>query len=142
MLSSNPSLNLSEKQAKAKDAALRKKYSITLDEFTAILEFQGWRCPICGIEYASAKLWAVDHEHRSGQEGPVRGVLCFRCNRYKVGNLKTEESKNIYTYLNNPPAYKVLGGERIAKGIQRKRRRSNRSKPSSSVGVRGKSKSK
>lgn len=119
-------LGLTEPQAKAKDRKLRRIYNITLDEYTAILAFQGWQCAVCGVEYRPNKLFCVDHEHLNGDQGPVRGILCFRCNRYKVGALRIEEIGKIHSYMTNPPAITVLGGQRIAvpeKKVKRIRRR-------------------
>lgn len=128
MSSGKSRLGLTEKQLKAKEYALRKVYNINLEEFIGILDAQGWKCPVCEMEYTPGKLWAVDHEHRSGLSGPVRGVCCFRCNRYKIGKLTLAESERIYRYLSDPPAAGVLGGERVAEGRPpRRRRRSNRS---------------
>lgn len=124
-------LQLTDKQLKAKDASLRRQYNITLEEFLGILDSQGWKCPVCQSKYQPGKLWAVDHEHRSGLSGPVRGVCCFRCNRYKIGKLSLEEATRIHEYMTSPPAYKILGGERIASPKRAKRRRSYRRKPSS-----------
>jgi hypothetical protein len=126
-------LGLTDKQLKAKDATLRRMYNISLEEFISILDFQGWKCPICQAEYQPGRLWAVDHEHRSGLSGPVRGICCFRCNRYKIGKLTAREAERINKYMQEPPAVFVLGGERIAspKRTQRKRRQRRRKSVSS-----------
>jgi hypothetical protein len=126
-------LNLSSVQAKAKDARLRRDYGLNLEEFTAILASQGWRCPICNVGYQDGKLWCVDHEHRNGLEGPIRGILCFRCNRYKVGALKLVEAERIFSYLTHPPAYPILGGERIANPKKNKKKKRIRSRGSNAA---------
>jgi len=53
---------------------LAKRYGITIDEFTEILDSQGGICAVCG---KGAKRQVVDHDHSDGQ---VRGILCVRCN--------------------------------------------------------------
>jgi hypothetical protein len=126
----DPRLCLTLPQAKAKDRALQKQYGISLMEYTAVLEYQRWRCPVCGIGYQACKRWCVDHEHRKGLEGPVRGILDLRCNLYRVSKLKLPEVEKIYAYMMNPPATIALGGERIASPTRKKkiRRRRSRSK--------------
>ena len=123
-------LGLTEAQRKAKDRVLLSTYSITLEEYAAILESQGWRCAVCGRKYEKGIIFCVDHEHAKNGDGPVRGILCFRCNRYKVGNLSLEEAKKIYQYLGNPPARRIVGvriGTKKKKKIRRRPKRSNAS---------------
>ena len=60
-----------------RDYDLRRRYGISVDEYTAILERQGHRCALCSGVCASGRRLAVDHCHDSGR---VRGLLCFRCN--------------------------------------------------------------
>jgi hypothetical protein len=115
-------LGLTEAQAKAKNRSLLKTYNITLEEYAAILDIQGWRCAVCERQHAPGVLFCVDHEHLSKGEGPVRGILCFRCNRYKVGNLSLSEAKRISQYLECPPARKIVG-IRNGKKTQKYRRR-------------------
>lgn len=124
----DPRLCLTLPQAKAKDRALQKQYGITLTEYVAILEHQGWRCPVCGIGYQAGKRWCVDHEHRNKLEGPIRGILDLRCNLYKVSKLKLNEVEKIYQYMIDPPANAVLGGERIANPTRQKKIRRRRSR--------------
>lgn len=72
--------------AKAADAAMRRKYKMSLSEYEEILESQGGACAICGTAGDSGKRLAVDHDHTCcpGYEETcgkcVRGLLCFRCN--------------------------------------------------------------
>lgn len=60
-----------------RDRALRAVYKITLEEFNARLEAQGFRCAACGTDDPGKRGWQLDHCHR---EGHWRGILCHHCN--------------------------------------------------------------
>ena len=70
-----------------RDAALRRKYGITNEDFDGLIAAQEGRCAICGQipEVARAntrtgRRWTglqIDHDHGTGI---VRGLLCIRCN--------------------------------------------------------------
>lgn len=55
---------------------LERKYGITDEAYTALLEEQCQRCAICLGTDSNMKL-SVDHDH---QTGAVRGLLCRACN--------------------------------------------------------------
>lgn len=55
-----------------------KRYSITRDQYEAMLEEQGNACALCRKEPKGSYNLAVDHDHKTGQ---VRGLLCAGCNR-------------------------------------------------------------
>jgi hypothetical protein len=59
---------------------LEYKYGITHEDYEAMLEQQGSKCAICGIEekYAENARLCVDHNHDTGE---VRGLLCKKCNQ-------------------------------------------------------------
>jgi hypothetical protein len=63
-----------------------KSYGITLAEFYGLLEFQGWKCAICGYsDMSNPKIFPfVDHCHTNNH---VRGILCAHCN-HGLGQLK------------------------------------------------------
>ena len=119
-------LGLTPLQGKTKNRQLVSTYGITLEEFRAILVSQGWLCPLCGKKYQAGKRWCVDHEHRDGLQGPIRGILCMSCNAYKLGNLTLAEIKLMFKYLTSPPAVATLGGERIASPKKKKKYRRKR----------------
>lgn len=57
-----------------------KKYGITGDEFRALVEKQGIKCPICNKDIT--KNPTVDHDHSTGK---IRGLICSPCN-LAIGN--------------------------------------------------------
>jgi hypothetical protein len=58
-------------------------FKVPEEEMRATISF----CEICGIkEEASGKMFALDHDHATGQ---VRGLLCFHCN-IGIGHLKDD----------------------------------------------------
>ena len=67
----NPSIN--------RESHLRRRYGITIQEYTDILESQGNACATCGTTEPGGtwKSFAVDHDHTTGK---VRGMLCKSCN--------------------------------------------------------------
>lgn len=68
----------------SREWSLKKKYSISAEEYSQLLNGQNGVCAICqGIEkhkYPSGKIrdFAVDHDHETGA---IRGLLCTNCNR-------------------------------------------------------------
>ena len=79
---------------------LKRRYNITLEEYSQILDSQGGCCATCGTKEPGGrwKSFAVDHDHKTGK---VRGMLCKSCN-IALGevydNLTTLE--NMIKYLN------------------------------------------
>ena len=54
-------------------------------------------CAICARSEASFKnRLAVDHNHRTGK---VRGLLCYQCNKFKVGRNSLDSAKKLYEYF-------------------------------------------
>lgn len=54
----------SDKKDRDRDKYLRKNYNITLDQYNAIGESQGWKCAICGRPASDFnRPLCVDHEH-------------------------------------------------------------------------------
>lgn len=60
-------------------ANLKKKYNLTLEQYSEMLQKQDNKCAICGIDRKDCKKdHAVDHCHTTGK---IRGLLCENCNR-------------------------------------------------------------
>lgn len=58
---------------------------------------QEQRCAICKKhESQFTNRLAVDHNHKSGK---VRGLLCFRCNKFLVGRQTIESARKLLWYL-------------------------------------------
>ena len=67
-----------------RDRNLRKRYGVTADQFSFLLDSQGNSCAICGMELNTDLSYkgretkpVVDHCHGTGN---VRGILCNGCN--------------------------------------------------------------
>ena len=83
-----------------KDKRLRQKYGLTLYQYQKLYRMQNGRCGICFREFDKLKP-NVDHDHRDKN---VRGILCFFCNKYRVGRAHTEDAylfRRIADYLEN-----------------------------------------
>ena len=90
----------------ARDSHLRRSYGLTEKQYEKMLKSQMGKCALCG-SLPMSRSHAVDHEHIKGYKKLepkekrkfVRGLLCFRCNKFKVGRLDLEWAKKIYDYL-------------------------------------------
>lgn len=57
----------------------------------------GDKCAICEKPRTAFKnSLSVDHNHRTGK---IRGLLCFKCNRFGVGRNSLESASKTYGYL-------------------------------------------
>ena len=57
-----------------------KKFGLTTEAFSEMLERQGGKCAICqtsNFNFSHGKRPHVDHDHTTGK---VRGLLCGKCN--------------------------------------------------------------
>jgi hypothetical protein len=114
---------LSDKE-RARDRRLRARYGITLNEYNEVLVAQGNKCALCGRKASEFKIpLSVDHSH---EDGAVRGLLCFICNREKLGSLTLAEARAIVSYLENPPAVKLLANRLVPENMIKPRRRKRR----------------
>jgi len=82
--------NPEKRKASSRRSNLLRHYSLTIDQFDAILESQGRVCAICAGE-AGPKGFAVDHDHSTGT---VRGILCMPCNT-ALGMMKDNPARLI-----------------------------------------------
>lgn len=87
-----------------------RKYGLTQNDWLALYNAQGGRCPLCKKPFTRRRPSAVDHEHRTGE---VRGLLCLPCN-HALGFL--HEDKNWFgaaaAYLDIPPSIRVFDAPR------------------------------
>lgn len=93
-------------------AHIEKTYGLTTDEYRRIHEYQGGKCYICQRATGARRRLAVDHDHGSGY---VRGLLCKTCNYRVLGHLRddTEAFQRAIDYINNPPAFAVIGKRKV-----------------------------
>jgi hypothetical protein len=98
-------------------------FRITLEEYDLIVAEQGGKCAICKTFPKSGRSLAVDHAHTVDRSGPVRGALCFRCNKRLIGARSDKAILAMAEYVNDPPAQRALGRVVIAPGRPRKIRR-------------------
>jgi hypothetical protein len=90
------------KKRKPKPSGLRKYWPhLTGKQAEAerqkLSDAQNACCAICKKpESAFKNRLAVDHSHSTGR---VRGLLCYRCNKFKVGRNTIESAQEILDYL-------------------------------------------
>lgn len=61
-----------------KGKSTRELLGVTDEQYERLLAAQGGGCAICGNPPKTRRLH-VDHDHKTGA---VRGLLCYRCNRF------------------------------------------------------------
>ena len=62
-----------------------------------LIDKHGNKCSICNKpRLAFKKNLSVDHAHKSGR---IRGLLCYRCNKFMVGRHTLESAYAVYCYL-------------------------------------------
>ena len=103
-----------KKELKARNHAkhVSKTFGLTAEEYRKLYEAQGGRCYICQRATGKRRKLAVDHDHDTGF---VRGLLCKTCNYRLLGYLRddTEAFQRAIDYINNPPAFKIIGKKRV-----------------------------
>ncbi|HVM10694.1 MAG TPA: endonuclease VII domain-containing protein [Acidimicrobiales bacterium] len=99
-----------------RDAYLRRKYGISIDEYEATLAAQGGVCAICKRGPTQNISLHVDHDHASGR---ARGLLCFRCNN-ALGDFADDyerlEAASAYLEAHDPEVQELiaLAKQRVA----------------------------
>jgi hypothetical protein len=87
--------------------ATLKKYGLTALEWLAMMERQGWGCPVC-LRKGAGMRWNTDHDHvprwrympPEERRQYVRGVLCVYCNYRRVNShMSAAEAARIAAYL-------------------------------------------
>jgi hypothetical protein len=94
-----------------RDAHLRRKFGIGIDDYECMFTAQGGGCAICGAPPPDAMSLHVDHDHDSGC---VRGLLCVSCNN-ALGAFR--ESHDLFAaaadYLDRDDELAQLARERV-----------------------------
>lgn len=65
---------------KTKELQIRRKYGLSMQEYSNLIEKQQFQCAACGIglkDLPGSEI-QIDHCHNTGN---IRGILCGRCNR-------------------------------------------------------------
>lgn len=75
-----------EVKRRERDAYLKRKFGISVDEYDAMLAEQGGVCAVCSRLPTPGISLHVDHDHETGR---IRGLLCFRCNN-ALGDLEDD----------------------------------------------------
>lgn len=81
---------------------LQAVYGITAGQWDKLYTLQGGICPICHMPLRrpgnkeGKRAASVDHDHANGR---VRGLLCYRCNKYRVGNNTLATAQRMVAYL-------------------------------------------
>lgn len=93
---------MSSRKRKPRPSGLRKYWPhLTLKQAEAerqkLSDAQNACCAICGKHESNfMKRLAVDHNHATSR---VRGLLCYRCNKFRVGRQTIESCRQVLDYL-------------------------------------------
>ena len=95
------------RKAASHERTVGKTYGLKQGQYEQLYKAQGGSCYICQRAKGLTKKLSVDHDHKTGY---VRGLLCGPCNKI-LGHLRDDPdlALRIYTYLENPPAFKEIG---------------------------------
>jgi hypothetical protein len=82
---------------KQRNKYLKQKYGISLTQYNKQLKQQNNSCDFCGKHKSNSKRnLAVDHNHKTGR---IRGIVCYRCNKYIIGRLDLALARKLYDYM-------------------------------------------
>lgn len=102
---------------------LKSRHSMTLEQYEALLDYQGGKCYLCRRATGAAKALAVDHDHAKARlicdhphqnscSGCWRAILCSRCNDVLA---LSQDDPAFFTRaarcLKDPPAQRWLRGQ-------------------------------
>lgn len=78
-----------------------RKYGLTREQFIALWDLCGGRCPLCSKKFGRGRPVCIDHDHKTFE---VRGLLCWSCNG-ELGTLNDNLSwlEAAARYLRVPP---------------------------------------
>lgn len=100
---------------------LKKEYDITVDEFHQLLEAQDGCCAICDRPPKKYR-FNIDHCHKTHL---IRALLCVNCNTNLLPLVEAHPDwvKQAFDYIENPPAFKVIGKRQVPKTNQVRRKK-------------------
>jgi hypothetical protein len=106
----HPNRRFCSDYCKNRTASLRKKFNLSPEDYRALLDDCGGDCPICGCRM---KIQPIDHNHDTME---VTGIVCTRCNvgLLAYSNHDVAVAKSLVSYLEDPPARRVLGRVTLA----------------------------
>ena len=87
-----------------RDKLLKEKYGISIAQYNKMFKLVNGKCPICGTklynyhEKNGRRASPVDHDHKTGR---VRSVICYSCNRFRVGRNTAETAAKLVEYLSS-----------------------------------------
>jgi hypothetical protein len=82
---------------KQRNSYLVHKYGMTLKQYNQQLRAQNHCCALCGKHKSHSKTsLAVDHNHKTGK---IRGIVCYRCNKFIIGRHDTASATKLYLYM-------------------------------------------
>lgn len=88
---------MNKKELKRLDAYQLKKYGITWKQRMEMFQKQDGKCALCfKPESLMKRRMHTDHNHRTKK---VRALVCFFCNRHRIGRLNEEWALRIYNYF-------------------------------------------
>lgn len=81
-----PHKDKDQRRTSQRKSLLKRKWSLTLDQYNDILKKQKGLCAICKNPETAhgGRALSVDHDHETGK---IRGLLCHSCNT-GIGHLK------------------------------------------------------
>jgi hypothetical protein len=80
-----------------RDKYLMSKYGISEKQYLDQLKKQNSSCAICKKHRNNFSYnLHVDHNHKSGK---VRGLLCYYCNKFRVGRHDLASAEALYAYM-------------------------------------------
>lgn len=89
--------NLPKRVAIKREYDLKRRFGITSNDYNNMLVNQNYSCALCTKSTSEfTKRLAVDHNHSTGK---IRGLLCFYCNKWRVGKLNKEWAQKVLEYL-------------------------------------------
>lgn len=106
---------------KGNHSYLKKEYGITPEQFGLLMDSQDGRCWICNRVPKKNK-FNIDHDHDTHF---IRGLVCVNCNTNLLPYIEKfpELVKRAFVYLENPPAFAVIGKISVPESNQARRRK-------------------